>query len=62
MVSRNFFQRDVSLGEERSGNPGLEFRSELRMIQYKPLEFFQNRRGHLSGMGPRVVVELAHAA
>jgi hypothetical protein len=31
------------------------------MVQYIPLEYFQKRCDDVRGMGPRVVVEQAHA-
>jgi len=41
---------------------GREVRTVRRMVQYIPLEFFQKPCGDVRGMGPRVVVEQAHAA
>ena len=41
---------------------GREVRTVRRMVQYIPLEFFQKRSSDVRGMGPRVVVEQAHAA
>jgi len=41
---------------------GREVRTVRRMVQYIQLEFFQQRRGDVRGMGPRVFVEQAQAA
>jgi hypothetical protein len=40
---------------------GREDRTVWGMVQYIPLEFFQKRSGDMDGMGPRVIVEQAHA-
>jgi hypothetical protein len=40
---------------------GREVRTVRWMVQYTPLEFLQKRSGDVRGMGPRFVVEKAHA-